>query len=91
MTTQETLAQKIRRVDNRLTYVIGYRNLYNISVLFCCAWFYMVVESGGFPPTVVPSVVMGTFVVTVLGLKWFLMQIRENIDASEVRDAIATG
>jgi len=88
--TAPTLRERFVKVDNRLTYVVGFRNLYNIAVLSICSWFYVALDSGGFSPDVAPTVLMGAFILTVLGLKWFLTQIRENIDASAVRDALDT-
>jgi hypothetical protein len=83
-----TLKVHLNKIDNRLTYILGYRNLYNIAVLFTCSWFYVALDSGAFSVGIAPTVFMGNYLLTVLGLKWFLTQVRENIDASSVRDAL---
>lgn len=88
--TPPTLKQKLVMFDNRITFIVGYRNLFNIAVLFCCSWFFAMAEGGAFPPEATPTVIVGIFIVLVLGLKWSLMQIRENIDATAVRDALTS-
>lgn len=88
--TPLTLKQKLMMFDNRITFIVGYRNLFNIAVLFCCSWFFAMVEGGAFPPEATPTVIVGIFIVVILGLKWCLTQIRENIDASAVHDALSS-
>lgn len=69
-------AKKFKEIDNKFTYIIGFRNVYNIAVLFIAAMGFML-----YPAT---SLVM--LVLVVLGLKWFLTQVRENIDTVAISE-----
>lgn len=71
--------KKIKEIDNKVTYAIGYRNLYNIVVLAIGS--VMIMFSG-----LNSIAVMSTtgFIIFILGAKWFLDQMRENIDALSV-------
>ena len=73
-------AKKIREIDNKLTYAVGYRNLYNIVVLaigsvmlFTSSFNYAMLSTVG-------------FIVFILGAHWFLEQMRQNIDAVYVSE-----
>ncbi len=81
--------KKFKEVDNRLTYIIGYRNLYNFVVLFIAGWL-LFVTPNEIPSSIQPTVYIGALVIIVLGFKWLLTQIRENIDATDVGDILST-
>ena len=71
----------LTKLDNNLTYIVGYRNLFNICVLMI-----------GFWSSIIPnplSVVMG-FILVVLGMKWFLEQCRENVDSIDVETILSS-
>ena len=74
-----TFKNDLEKLDNNMTYIVGYRNLYNICVLMIGFW------SSLIPNQI--SVALG-FVLVVLGFHWFLEQCRENIDSIEVGDSI---
>lgn len=84
---ETTLRQKFNKIDNRFTFIIGYRNLFNIAVMFISTWF-VVVNPSEFSATAAPSVYIGAFILLVMSMKWFLTQIRDNIDSSDVRDLV---
>jgi len=69
-------AKKFKEIDNKFTYIVGFRNVYNIAVLFIAAM--------GF--TLYPATSLVMLVLVVLGLKWFLTQIRENIDTVAINE-----
>jgi hypothetical protein len=71
------LGKSLSDIDNKLTYVIGYRNLYNIAVLFVAL---MVSFAAN------PLVQALSIVIVVLGLKWLLTQIRENLDVVYINE-----
>jgi Mg2+/Co2+ transporter CorB len=85
--TTKTFKQKFIEIDNRLTYIVGYRNLYNIAVMFVATWF-IIAAQGELAPSVAPTVFVGAFIMLVMSGKWFLTQVRDNIDASDVYDAL---
>lgn len=64
--------KKITEIDNKLNYVIGYRNLVNISIV---AVAYTAYTMGAFETSVI---------LMILGLKWFAVQVYQNIDAMEL-------
>jgi len=68
--------KSIKEIDNKLTYIIGFRNAYNIAVLFIAAMGYILY----------PAAMIAVIVLLVLGLKWFLSQIRENIDVVMINE-----
>lgn len=76
---KKNLKQNVIDMDNRLTYVVGYRNLYNICVLMLGAWSLLISE---------PLAIVLGFLLIVMGFKWFLAQARENIDAMDVTDTL---
>lgn len=85
-----SLKQKFIEVDNRLTYIVGYRNLYNIAVMFVSTWF-LIVAQNEFAGTSATVVFVGAFLMLVMSMKWFLTQIRDNVDASSVYDTLDSG
>lgn len=85
-----SLKQKFIEVDNRLTYIVGYRNLYNIAVMFVSTWFLIVAQNEFAGPSAT-VVFVGAFLMLVMSMKWFLTQIRDNVDASSVYDTLDSG
>jgi hypothetical protein len=69
-------AKKLREIDNKFTYIIGFRNVYNIAVLFVAAMGFLLY----------PATALIVIVLVVLGLKWFLTQVRENIDTVAINE-----
>lgn len=71
------LGKSLSDIDNKFTYVIGYRNLYNIAVLFIALMAFLS-----------NNVTMQalSLIIVVLGLKWFLTQIRENLDVVYINE-----
>ena len=69
----------LKEYDNKATFIIGYRNLYNLVVLFISA---MYIAMGS--QSEIQSLV--GIVIFVLGCKWFLTQCRENIDAMYINE-----
>ena len=73
-------AKKVKELDNKLTYAIGYRNLYNIVVMavgFVGGLFYTVQGN-------IPNLIF--IVITILGSKWFITQMQENVDTLAVSE-----
>jgi len=64
-------AKSYSEIDNKFTYIVGYRNLYNIAVLFVAFMAYI-------NPDAITKAI--SLILIVLGMKWFLSQVRENID-----------
>lgn len=81
--TETTLKQKYVKIDNRLTYIVGYRNLYNFAVLMIACMSVWFGDSLG-----TPYYYMLAMILFVLGFRWTLVQIRENIDATDVSDTL---
>jgi hypothetical protein len=71
----------LSEIDNKLTYIVGYRNLYNIAVLMVSVMAYLT------PDAITKAI---SLILLVLGLKWFLTQIRENIDVVYINDQLTT-
>ena len=71
--------------DNKMTFVVGYRNLYNFVVLMVAVMSLYYGEVLG-----TPYYFMLALLLFVLGFKWFLEQVRENIDAMDVTDALSS-
>jgi hypothetical protein len=69
-------AKSFKEIDNKFTYIIGFRNLYNIAVLFIAAMGYILY----------PATMIAVIILVVLGLKWFLTQVRENIDTVAISE-----
>lgn len=69
-------AKSFREIDNKFTYIIGFRNLYNIAVLFIAAMGFLLY----------PATTIAVIILLVLGLKWFLTQVRENIDTVAINE-----
>jgi hypothetical protein len=72
-------AKEIKAIDNKLTFAIGYRNLYNIVVI--AIGFY-----GGL--TTPPGSVFNwiSLVIALMGGKWFLSRLQDNIDTLSVAE-----
>ena len=88
-TKKKSLKQAYYEWDNRLTYVVGHRNLFNIAVLFIAAYGLTTgLEVMHLGADAAVTVTMTMLVLIVLGLKWFLDQVVENIDATDVYDTI---
>ena len=72
-------AKKIKEMDNKITFAVGYRNLYNILIL-----------ASGFVGVLFTP--LGTefnwiaFVILVLGGKWFLSRMQDNIDTLSITE-----
>lgn len=75
-------ADKLRKMDDRLTFIIGYRNLYNLIAIFIAAVI-IVLASWSTEGTVVG------FLMLVLGTKWLYNQMMKNIDDLECQDVLA--
>jgi cadmium resistance protein CadD (predicted permease) len=71
--------KKLDEIDNKLTYVIGYRNLYNIAVLMVAVMAYLT------PDAITKAI---SLILIVLGLKWFLTQVRENLDTVYINEQL---
>ena len=72
-------ATQIKKIDNKLTYAVGYRNLYNIVALaFASVMFLYSV------PNSVPYYISLT--IGVLAGKWILTQLHENVDTIAVSE-----
>jgi hypothetical protein len=69
--------KSVAEFDNKITYIVGYRNLYNIAVLFIALMMFL-------NPDATSKVL--SLVVVVLGLKWMLTQVRENIDVVRINE-----
>lgn len=82
----KSLKQKYSELDNRLTYIVGFRNLFNIAVMMVAFWFIYSGQTGVFADSTI--ILVGGFIMLVMGMKWFLVQTRENIDATEVYDEL---
>ena len=82
--TTRTLKQEYIRIDNRLTYIIGNRNLYNFAALFvaCMSWW--------FADNLHSSELYMVFIILgVISGHWIESQIQQNIDATYVKDALS--
>lgn len=65
--------KKIRKIDNELTYVVAHRNMYHYAVIVLALWYLFMT-----PSTEIQQA--AGVILLVLGFKWMLWQIRENID-----------
>ena len=72
-------AKKVKEIDNKLTFAIGYRNLLNIVVI--ATGFIMAEVLPGTEPFKLAGLVL-----FVMGLMAFATQLRDNIDAMSVED-----
>jgi hypothetical protein len=79
----------IRKADDKINFIIGYRNLFNIVVLVLAFWFIVESQSVGLYGTI-PGVIEGSIgtLLMVLGGKWFLSQIRQNLDILEIKEQL---
>jgi len=82
---EQTWKQKLMSFDNKMTFIIGYRNLYNFCVLMIAS---MSLYYGDVLGT--PYFYMLSLLLYIMGGKWFLDQVRENIDALDVKDALSS-
>ena len=82
---EQTWKQKLMGFDNKMTFIIGYRNLYNFVVLMIAS---MSLYYGDVLGT--PYFFMLSLLLFVLGFKWFLDQVRENIDALDVKAVLSS-
>jgi hypothetical protein len=71
--------KKLDEIDNKLTYIVGYRNLYNIAVMMVSVMAYLT------PDAMTKAI---SLVLLILGLKWFLTQVRENIDVVYINEQL---
>lgn len=69
-------AKTLKEIDNKFTYIVGYRNAYNLAVLFIATMGYLLY----------PAAMIAVIILIVLGLKWFLTQVRENIDTVAINE-----
>jgi len=74
-------ADKIRKMDDRMTFIIGYRNLYNLIAIFVAAVLIVLAWQSSV------GTIVG-YLMLVLGTKWFLDQVYKNIDDLECRDIV---
>jgi len=74
------LGKSLSDVDNKMTYILGYRNLYNFAVLFVAFMAFL-------NPDAITKAL--SLVLVVLGLKWLLTQVRENLDVVYLNDLAA--
>lgn len=74
-----SFAQKIKEMDNKVTFVIGYRNLYNIVVM--ALGFVTIIQVPVGSIMSLPGVI-----IFILGGKWVIEQIHSNVDAITVSE-----
>jgi hypothetical protein len=74
-----------RTFDEDITFVVGYRNLFNIAVMFVSAW-YMFMAPGFVDSSVI---YIGALIMLIMGMKWFLIQVRWNLDELYIVTTIA--
>jgi hypothetical protein len=77
--TEKTLKQKLISFDNKITFVVGYRNLYTFVVATIGVMCLYYGEQLG-----TPYYYMLAMLLFVLAGKWFLEQTRQNIDELDV-------
>jgi hypothetical protein len=84
--TTKTLKEEYIAFDKRITFIIGYRNLYAFCVAMIgamCLYYGDVLSSSNY--------YMLSMILFVLSGKWFLDQMFENIDATYVQDVLTDG
>lgn len=65
--------KKIKKIDNELTYVVAHRNMYHYAVIVLALWYLFMVTAS--------EIQQATgIILIVLGFKWTLWQVRENLD-----------
>jgi hypothetical protein len=72
-------AKEIKAIDNKLTFAIGYRNLYNILVLAFGFVSFIYTQTG-------TEFNWIAIVILILGCKWFLSRLQDNIDTISVAE-----
>ena len=75
-------ATEVKKIDNKLTYVIGYRNLLNIIVV--AIGFVMMTTTN---PTVNGYPLFG-LIIFIIGLINWYNQFRDNLDATAVSEMV---
>jgi|APCry1669189204_1035204.scaffolds.fasta_scaffold69792_2 hypothetical protein len=83
--TEKTLKQKLISFDNKITFVVGYRNLYTFVVAAIGVMCLYYGEQLG-----TPYYYMLAMILFVLAGKWFLEQVRVNIDELDVVETLVT-
>lgn len=66
----------IKEIDSKMNYILGYRQLVNVSVL---AIAYIAYTMGIFEVTII---------LMILGLKWYISQAYHNFDSLEAMDLL---
>lgn len=74
--------KKLARMQNRIEFIIGYRNLVNMAVIF------VAIVVCVFASQTPEGIIIGS-VFVVLGFKWFHTQMIRNIDDLECQDVLA--
>lgn len=74
-------ADKLKKMDERMTFVLGYRNLYNLVCIFIAAVL-IVLASWSSEGTIIGWLML------VLGTKWLYDQMMKNIDDLECQDLL---
>lgn len=72
--------KKVKEFDNKATFVIGYRNLYNIVVIFIAGVYLALAPAGSLQN-------VAGIIIFIMGCKWFISQCRENLDAMYIEDS----
>jgi len=72
---------KLKRMDDRITFVMGYRNLFNLITIFM-AGVLITIASWSTEGTVIG------YLMLVLGAKWLYDQVCKNIDDLEINDLL---
>jgi hypothetical protein len=71
---------EIKKVDYRLTWLIGHRNMFNIAVMFLSFW--IIGTTMDLPDPVFTVRMAAALILFILGAKWSLYQWWDNLDAS---------
>jgi hypothetical protein len=82
--TEKTLKQELISFDNKITFIVGYRNLYTFVVAtigVMCLYFG---EQLG-----TPYYYMLAMIMFVLAGKWFIEQVRMNIEELDVHETLS--
>ena len=71
---------RLYELDNKISYILMFRNSYNIAVLFVAGMMFLLGDA---------TFKALSLVVVILGLKWMLTQMRENIDVVTINEEVA--
>ena len=82
--SEKTLKQKLISFDNKITFIVGYRNLYTF---FEATMGVMCLYYGEQLGT--PYYYMLAMIMFVLAGKWFIEQVRSNIEELDVHEALS--